>query len=216
MAILNKLISAAVMTIVLTGCYSDFEPDIDSTPVICINANAKVGEVLKIFATRTWRWKQCGFLSSYYPQPGDKIKIMAHSPVYGDAEGEVTVPFPVEINEVESLVSDLDVCQEGNTVLYRANVSLGIRFADPLDITNYYLFESNLNTHESSFHDTRVVFDYNSEPLFTEHVSSLESVISETSGYTVFSDRMVSGKRYPLHIRLNEIEYRVSSENGFA
>ena len=29
MAILNKLISAAVMTIVLTGCYSDFEPDID-------------------------------------------------------------------------------------------------------------------------------------------------------------------------------------------
>lgn len=47
MAILNKLISAAVMTIVLTGCYSDFEPDIDSTPVVCINANAKVGEVLK-------------------------------------------------------------------------------------------------------------------------------------------------------------------------
>ena len=37
----------------------------------------------------------------------------------------------------------------------------------------------------------------------------------ETSGYTVFSDRMVSGKTYPLHIRLNEIEYRVSSENGF-
>ena len=58
MAILNKLISAAVMTIVLTGCYSDFEPDIDSTPVVCINANAKVGEVLKIFATRTWRWTE--------------------------------------------------------------------------------------------------------------------------------------------------------------
>ena len=55
MAILNKLISAAVMTIVLTGCYSDFEPDIDSTPVVCINANAKVGEVLKIFAMFLWR-----------------------------------------------------------------------------------------------------------------------------------------------------------------
>ena len=62
---------------------------------------------------------------------------------------------------------------------------------------------------------TTMWLDYDAEPLFTEHVSSLESAVSETSGYTFFSDRMIAGKTYPLHIRLVNVCYPVSADNNF-
>ena len=42
--------------------------------------------------------------------------------------------------------------------------------------------------------------DFTKEPLVSEHVSALESIFADTYGYTIFSDRQISGKTYPLHI----------------
>lgn len=267
MAFLKKYIPILLSLIILTGCYADFEPDIDSTPVICINADAKPGEVLKIFATRTWRWsegvedeslgyqlkdgivslyvndnlyetieyseweyhdplyawnnKQCGFLSTYEPKPGDKIRIVAHSETYGDAEGEVTVPQPVAIDDVAFLVNNAEIESSGDKLIYKGNVSLEISFTDPTDEKNYYLFEGVCRRYHVDDSDgyfasyTNMWVNYDAEPLFTEHVSSLESAISETSGYTIFSDRMIAGKTYPLHIRLVNISYPISADNNF-
>lgn len=265
MAFLKKYIPILLSLMILTGCYTDFEPDIDSTPVICINADAKPGEVLKIFATRTWRWtegvedesldyqlrdgivslyvndslyetieysewkynnpmypwidKQCGFLSTYEPKPGDKIRIVAHSETYGDAEGEVTVPHPVAIDDVAFLVNNAEIERSGDKLIYSGNVSLEISFTDPAEEKNYYLFEGSRYYDDNNdglySYGTTMWLDYDAEPLFTEHVSSLESAVSETSGYTFFSDRMIAGKTYPLHIRLVNVSYPVSADNNF-
>lgn len=261
MAFLKKYIPIFLSLITLTGCYSDFEPDIDSTPVVCINADAKPGEVLKIFVTRTWRWseelqdreidiqipdavvnlyvngnlyetigysewdyqdpmrpwikKQYGFLSTYEPQPGDKIRIVAHCETYGDAEGEVTVPHPVAIDDVAFLVNNAEIESSGDKLIYRGNVSLEISFTDPADEKNYYFFKGSTFIEDYYNYNIELWVKYDAEPLFTEHVSSLESAISETSGYTIFSDRMIAGKTYPLHIRLENISYSVSADNNF-
>ncbi len=258
MAILKKYIPILLSLIVFSGCYSDFEPDIDSTPVVCINADAKQGEALKIFVTRTWRWseglaenldlqlkdaivnlyvndrlyetvgfsewdynnpmepwvnRQCGFLSTYEPKAGDRIRIVAHSDKYGDAEGEVIVPQPVAIDDVAFLVSNQEMSKLDMTTTFYGNVSLEVNFTDPESVKNYYLFKAGYMSDYDSDFRVEMWVDYSAEPLFTEHVSSLESSISETSGYTFFSDRMISGKTYPLHIRLNNIGYTVYSDN---
>ncbi len=246
------------MLVALTGCYSDFEPDIESTPVVCINANAKVGEQLMIFVTRTWRWSehieessldlkdanvvlyvndseyeevkyksreyynplnpmsnlQWGYLSDYIPRSGDKIRIVVHSNEYGDAEGEVIVPDPVEIEDVQ-VSADIKTSDNGEFRFYTGQASLLLYFTDPADITNYYLVGSSLSGAGVELQYTAGYINYDSEPLFTEHVSSLESALSNTYGLTIFSDRMISGKRYPLHLRLEDITYPIKISEGF-
>ena len=254
------------MTVMLTGCFSDFEPDIESKPVVCINANAKVGEEFIINVTHTWRWSdedkfashdikdaqvilyvndveyerpeyttweleypdyetypptttRSGYRTSYIPQSGDKIKIVVHSVKYGDAEGETTVPYPVTIDDVQ-IRSQIEIFEtpdwvNNSYVNYDGNSSLELWFTDPKDIINYYSVKSSVVTDYDSGWYTRGMIEYSSEPLFTEHVSSLESAVSETYGYTVFSDRMISGKAYPLHLRVVGISYTISPGEGF-
>ena len=52
--------------------------------------------------------------------------------------------------------------------------------------------------------------DVSEEPLFTEHVSALESAIMATSGYSFFSDRQISGTSYPIHVKLRDVSYTLS------
>ena len=42
----------------LTGCYQDFEPDLKSTPVVCINSNIIAGQPVTADVTRTWRYSE--------------------------------------------------------------------------------------------------------------------------------------------------------------
>lgn len=256
-----KYIIYLFLTVMLTGCFTDFEPDIESKPVVCINANAKVGEEFIINVTHTWRWSEedkfashditdaqvilyvndeeyerpeyttweleypdyntyppsttkSGYCTSYIPQPGDKIKIMVHSVDYGDAEGEVTVPYPVAIDDVK-IHSQIDLRKYDEYTFYEGNSLLKVSFTDPADITNYYMVSGGLNWGETSFGGDMAHLRYDADPIFTEHVSSLESAISETYGYTIFSDRQIAGKTYPLHIRVDDIHYGIMNDLGF-
>lgn len=58
MAFLNRIILAALSGLALTGCFSDFEPDIESTPVLCLNSLIVAGEPVQVSLTRTWRWSE--------------------------------------------------------------------------------------------------------------------------------------------------------------
>lgn len=51
----------------LTGCYQDFEPDLKSTPVVCINSNIIAGQPVTVNVTRTWRYSEGA--------PGEDIDI---------------------------------------------------------------------------------------------------------------------------------------------
>lgn len=242
----------------LTSCYSDFEPDIATDPVVCINALAKVGEPLRISVTRTWRWsegdpdvdldivldnadvalyvngklverppysvwkdpsrpwikEEGGYRCSYIPAPGDLIEITAHSPEYGDAEGEVRVPFPVDIDKADINVIKKRLDPYGEKFMYTGDALLEIWFTDPAEEDNFYMIGDRRKYHGDGMM-TNAYVEYSHEPLFTEHVSPMETIVSETSGYTIFTDRLIAGKSYPLHIRVTGIQYEVASEGGF-
>ncbi len=46
------------MTAGLTACYTEFDPNIESNPVLCMNSEIKPGEPITIFLTRTWNWAE--------------------------------------------------------------------------------------------------------------------------------------------------------------
>lgn len=119
MAILKKLIISS-LPLLLTGCYEDFDPQIDAKTVLCINSLISAGEPIEVSVTHTWVFTDekdrqdhlvndatvkiyaNGNLtdSTYRAQEGDVIKIEAYSPTYGAAEAEVAVPVATQISDI--------------------------------------------------------------------------------------------------------------------
>ncbi|MDE6018246.1 MAG: DUF4249 domain-containing protein [Muribaculaceae bacterium] len=130
MAILKKFI-ITILPLFLCGCYSDFEPKIDVTPVLCLNSLIKAGEPINVSVTHTWLYTDedsyenhdvpdaivkiyaNGILkdSDYIPKEGDMIRITAESDTYGFAEAEVKVPDPVIIKSIQwhPVLTDLSI-----------------------------------------------------------------------------------------------------------
>ncbi|MDE7442567.1 MAG: DUF4249 domain-containing protein, partial [Muribaculaceae bacterium] len=56
MAILKKYIILPLLALNVTGCYTEFEPDIDDSPVLCLNSLISAGEPVAVSVTHTWRY----------------------------------------------------------------------------------------------------------------------------------------------------------------
>lgn len=127
MAILKRLHILFLLPSLLTGCYQEFEPDINTDPVLCVNSLITAGEPVAVEVTRTWvynrgngyTWNSYdetqppanlvddakvyvyanGQLTSgeYIAEEGDTIRIVAESVKYGSAEATVVVPVAVPI-----------------------------------------------------------------------------------------------------------------------
>lgn len=235
-----------------TSCYQDFEPDIESTPVLCMNSLITAGDTIVVELTRTWRWdegnpgkdfsvtvadgnvdlyvngnlkekiaysERTGYRSNYVAVPGDEIRLVASSEKYSEASASVTVPNPVVIDKVDATVSNFTYQLYGIGKQYSMDLGLMIWFTDSQTTTDYYKFDIGKTNAPDYWVDEEHYYaeieyaqydiDYDREPLFSEHMSPLESAVSETSGYTIFSDRQISGQRYPLHIGLNNLSYSV-------
>lgn len=54
----RKYILPLILSLVLTSCFSDFEPDIESKPVLCMISNISDGDSIKVSLTHTWRWSE--------------------------------------------------------------------------------------------------------------------------------------------------------------
>lgn len=261
-----------IALVALTGCYTDFEPDLKSTPVVCINSLISAGDSIEVEVTRTWRYSEGNpatgldiilrdaevslyvndrfeeqlvfssrqnhyfeykyfFKANYVPRSGDRIRIHASDKTYGEAEAEVTVPHPVEIDMVETRIKSnkttYDEIYESFTSEF--DMTLNITLTDPADETNAYIFDMpeyrsivtdiiNDWGHEDHgvLESMHVFPDYSYEPIFSEHISPIETVISNDLGfYTVFSDRQFSGRSYTLHVPLNgsySYSYRYNPE----
>lgn len=254
-----------ILLLPLCGCFQDFEPDIPSTPVVCLNSLITEGEPIEITVTRTWRWSEGNysdkiaavflkdavvkmfvngsfketlqykevppvepyedtrmfFYSDYRPAIGDTIRFEASSRDYGDATAEVTVPERVDITKVIPVISNMN--KESNKDMtymnYSFDLSMKVSFTDPADKVNYYIFDLD-ETHPMGHIEDKVYispdyyewisagFDVELEPLFSEHVAPLESIISESYGWTVFSDRQIEGRPYSLNIVCTESKYK--------
>lgn len=268
MAILKQkylLLLISVLTMSLTSCYEEFEPDIESTPVLCMNSEITPGDSINLFLTRTWRWsegdqkkidvevrdaevrlfvngkyeetltrttihtgmgfdspypeeREC-YQSRYRPKSGDEIRIEASTSEYGDAFAEAKVPFPVPIDRVEPQFQSLIALGDttgfpavSDRCEFKMRLKLLTYFTDPADSVNYYDFSVSTSTYSNYDGEAQAYIGsaypiFSDEPIFTEHVSVLESVIAETSGYTIFSDRQINGKTYPLRTGFDNLSF---------
>lgn len=273
---LFPILAAISIAPLLSSCFQEFEPDIDSTPVLCMNSLITPGDSIDVLLSRTWRWSegdvddgrtynngdqidvtvrdailelyvngdfkeemklvsvardlgytisyQDKFRAEYIPKSGDVIRIEAVSKDYGSAWAEVTVPQPVEIFDVDVILPEAPSYVKA-TGEYIMSPTFKIWFEDPSKEQNFYDFtvgytafgyESQYEYGESYGFESFSQFwvEYDHEPLFTEHTSALDQALTETSGYTIFTDRQISGIKYPLTISLTDMVYAVYNPNN--
>lgn len=172
MGILNKtgrnilnISLALVGSALLSGCYTDFAPDIQSKPVLCINSLMTAGEPISVDVTRSWVYtdmkgeknhdvkdavvtiyaNNLQVEEDYLPQEGDEIRIHAFSPTYGEAEATVEVPVAPVLRDIVSVPT----FKEGRVQDYEStfrttiNFDLGIEvtLVDSPEVMNYYHYE---------------------------------------------------------------------------
>lgn len=285
----RKYILPLILSLVLTSCFSDFEPDIESKPVLCMISNISDGDSIKVSLTHTWRWSEGSnlkswtgwggeieeyeseflvknaqvrlyvndeyietlklgkgivgvgtnkyggvyypsedypwtttgyvyYIAEYIPKCGDKIRLEAESDEYGSAWAEVTVPQTVEIDSVDYTISNFEDRNSTLSEFYIFDMNLSMWFSDPGNETNYYMFDTSSSGYFKGEDDQGIEYkesvtfrDETDDPLFTEHVSAIDHVLAETSGYSFFSDRQISGKSYPLHVRLEAVSYQIDN-----
>ena len=167
MDILRKTI-IATLPLLLTGCYEDFDPDIDVTPVLCINSLITAGEPIEVNVSRSWVYtdrageedhsvkdaevnifangKRIG--PDYLPEEGDVIRIKAYSDKYGAAEAEVMIPYatPVAGMDVNPTVvrrSIRDRDEWGVTVDIDFNVAIDMTLPNNNNSARYFCLADN-------------------------------------------------------------------------
>lgn len=252
MAIL-KHITIALLALILTGCFEEFEPEVDTTPVLCLNSMITAGEPISVHVSHSWMYsdqfsaadhkvtdavvtiyangEKAG--DDYLPKQGDRISIIAESPTYGRATAEVTVPYATPIGKVSVTPTATDIWI-GDEDFYHhamlADITFDLRIEmdveDPYGSDNYYQFgyDSFYTLSEGNGPDDIWTgsgapgfsignFDYNSEPIFKEHIGIFESVMGngDDTDFVFFTDRQFQGKSYPLHLYFTDNRFYVNS-----
>jgi hypothetical protein len=200
-----------LLLLLLTGCYEDFTPDIDTKPVLCLNSLITEGEPIKVSVTRTWLYTDTESATTrhvddaevtvyvngaivgddYLPQQGDNIRIVAESRSYGRAEGEVTVPeaVPAESVEWDADVTHIWKHDTPGILNYILNFNLHAKLTikDPAGTDNYYLFSrESFPEDRGSYPVENIrfypgVFRDDLEPIFSEHIGVFESITGDGS-----------------------------------
>ncbi|MDE6670422.1 MAG: DUF4249 domain-containing protein, partial [Muribaculaceae bacterium] len=272
---MSKLLFAGFLVLLcsmLSGCYTEFDPDINQSPVLCLNSEITVGSPVKARVTRTWRYTeeiimyddnnatmvkdaavslyvngyeyerlkpvQCDtikygrpytyyyYQGTYCPQTGDNIRLVAVSDRYGSAEGEVKMPESPIIDKIEWKLDSPNLVPGYPDSNLRCTLDARIYLKDRPDTKDYYMFDYNISnpfvygdpifypeleewiTPTSHGILSCTYFDQSHEPIFSEHMSTLELIDGAGYGYTMFSDMQFSGRTYPLHIVMT-LEHRI-------
>lgn len=235
MAILKHIIPIAIAALT-ASCYEDFTPKVDTQPVLCINALITAGETFDVHVSRTWRYdapetdhnvndadvtiyangNPVG--RDYIACEGDEIRIIVTSPTYGEAEATVTVPHAVQVDQPEWVATVTSTWTGGDLgggdsewLAYICHFTLDatLNVHDSADTPDYYRFSfDTYNDNDWSCDIIQGTLQYKQEPIFSEHIGQLESVMgAETDGFSLFSDRQFPGSRYPLHLQWREMSW---------
>lgn len=241
MAILKYLISL-LTAILLTGCYEDFNPEIDTKPVLCLNSLITSGEPIEVKVSRTRMFNDRKGINScevsdakvtvlvnekivgsdYIPNEGDKVRIVAESPTYGTAMAEVMVPYATPIGKVKFTPSVTNIWKQDDLPNYEMladitfNLNIEMDVNDPSEKDNYYHFGYGAFGAATDGSPTLSIgqFEYNSEPIFKEHIGVFETIMGndEDTYFVFFSDRQFPGKTYTLHLNYSGNVFRVNSQ----
>ncbi|MDE6085494.1 MAG: DUF4249 domain-containing protein [Muribaculaceae bacterium] len=239
MAIL-KHISPLLSFLLLTGCYEEFNPEIDTKPVLCLNALITAGEPIEVEVTHTWLFtdeksmrdhdvndaivtilaNESNVGSDYIPREGDNIRIIAESQAYGSATAEVVVPYATPIGKVKVIPVVTNIWENNEYYEMMAditfNLSIELDINDPARTDNYYNFGYNWSSWATDGSQTLSIgqFEYNSEPIFKEHIGVFETIMGndEDMNFVFFTDRQFSGSTYTLHLNFSNNVFRVKSQ----
>lgn len=183
MAILKQL-PTIFMAVLLTGCYEDFTPEIDTTPVLCVNSLVTAGERIEVNVSRTRLYTESSLADyqvsdakvsiyangelkdmDYIPKEGDRIRIEVKSTAYGTAEAETTVPHAVaaeSLTHEPSLTDSWTADYDGTAVAGVAfNLSVALEIADPGATENYYQLSISGFNGDGEISDDDIIFSPN-------------------------------------------------------
>lgn len=165
MAIL-RYIPIALLMLSLTGCHEEFDPNVGTEPVLCLNSIITAGEPIELEVSHTWKFNDRSsnrdhlvkdaevnifangrlVRPDYIPKEGDEIHISAESAKYGKAEATVIVPFAIPIEKVEFTPTVLNVWKGEETTMnggidFNLHVALSIK--DNRQTEDYFKWQYN-------------------------------------------------------------------------
>ncbi|MDE5871492.1 MAG: DUF4249 domain-containing protein [Muribaculaceae bacterium] len=253
MAILKKLYPI-LLPLFLTGCYEDFDPHIDTTPVLCLNSLITAGSPIDVKVTRSWTYTEVTgesdhsvtdatvsiyangipVDSGYVAEEGDRIRIHAVSPSYGEAEAEVTVPVSPRISDTDfsTVVTDLRMQNYqgwGLNADIWFDIRISMEFADIRETDDYHRLtyttfspKGIMSGEEDPELPLRPVhyahlsggnFDA-LDPVFYEQVDPFEDMMYGSYYYTFFSDRLYNGEKKTLTFGFSTCFFDLSGWHG--
>lgn len=153
-----------ILPLLLTSCWEDFDPRIDTKPVLCLNSLITAGQPIEVKVTHTWVFTDEEGAkdhsvkdavveiyangdpvdASYLPVEGDRIRIHASSLKYGEAEAEVTVPVATQVSDVRftPTVTKFSSYHSDDNLKINADMWFDIRISmdidDPKDTDNFH------------------------------------------------------------------------------
>ena len=253
MAILKKLYPI-LLPLFLTGCYEDFDPRIDTTPVLCLNSLITAGSPIDVKVTRSWTYTEVNgerdhsvpdatvsiyangipVDPGYVAEEGDRIRIHAVSPSYGEAEAEVTVPMAAAVSDVDfsAVVTDLRAQASQNRGLNADvwfDIRISIEFADDKGTDDYHRLtyttfrpKGIMTGEEEHEWPSRSVYSANLsggnfdalDPVFYEQLDPFEDMMYGSYHCTFFSDRLYNGEKKTLSFGFSNCFFHVSGWDG--
>lgn len=140
------------------------------------------------------------------PVPGKEYRIVAKVPGLPDVSATAILPNPVKIEKVDTtairFVTYRVIIDGKEYISYEDALKCNIQFSDPLDETNYYLFE--------------VFYKISYQiPIYSRYFTCKDPVVEEymydgeiNSGQeqligVVFSDKVINGKTYSLTLPIS-------------
>ncbi len=222
---------------VLTGCYEDFNPNVETKPVLCLNSLITVGEPIYVEVTHTWIFNDKQSENNhqvsdakvtvivngnvvdgdYLPEQGDRIYIIAESQTYGTATAEVEVPYAGQIGLVKIKPTLTDIWKGQHYEMLADltfDISVEMDVIDRQGYSDYYKLDFSKKSPNSS--DSKLILSYldvKLEPIFKEHIDVLESIMVDDEDYDFmfFTDRQFADKTYTLHLNFTNNYFEISS-----
>ncbi len=163
-----------------------------------------------------------GYFSDICPEAGDEIRLVAISQELGKAEASVVMPLEVPIEKIDVETTYFDEIESSYSTFFRLDQNFSVWFTDPEADINFYRLlmrpvnpepigsgifnEDFLGNIFETLYASSLSYDminHENEPLFSEHESVLDVIFGSSSTYfSLFSDRRISGQRYPLQLQM--------------
>lgn len=236
-----KILIATGLALGVSSCYQDYVPPVTSEPVLCLNALITAGYPIEPVVSHTWYFTdpdggeeilddaEVTVIVNGLPMPdnyiaaeGDDITITARHPVYGEATARVTVPEAPVISDVD-FTPVIKEAWYGHTEGYEMLADIRFGYTVTVTVTdshagnNYYGVNYVWYSPHFEENDYKAVdffagrLDFESEPLFREHVDAWEDFMGENDAmFGFFTDRSFTGASRRLHLKFANASYYVS------